>query len=117
MMGRIGSAPHPPSEDGGRTRLASLWIRGPLCRRGRPDGELLTRALDASGGGCGVDVVPWVAIAGSHAVLLVMTACRCRSTAAAIRVCAWVAVSLLCSRLTGTSWGSDVQLDLWPLPS
>jgi len=43
--------------------------------------------------------VPWVAIAGSQALPLVMTACRCRRIAAAMTVCAWVGVSLLCSLL------------------
>jgi hypothetical protein len=43
--------------------------------------------------------VPWVAISGSHAVSVVITACRCRRIAAAITICAWVAVSRLVSRV------------------
>jgi hypothetical protein len=41
--------------------------------------------------------VPWVAMAGSQAWPVVMTACRCRRIAAVIRVCAWARVSLLSS--------------------
>ena len=48
--------------------------------------------------------VPWVAISGSQAVLVVITACRCRRIAAAITVCAWVAVSRLVSRVVRCLW-------------
>jgi hypothetical protein len=42
--------------------------------------------------------VPCRAMAGSQARPVTMTACSWRSTAAAMTVCAWVGVSLLCSR-------------------
>ena len=43
--------------------------------------------------------VPWVAVTGSQACPVVMTACNCRKIAAAMTVCAWVGVSLFCSLL------------------
>jgi hypothetical protein len=44
-------------------------------------------------------LVPWVAVTGSQAWPVVMMACNCRTIAAAMTVCAWVGVSLLCSVL------------------
>jgi hypothetical protein len=43
--------------------------------------------------------VPWVAMAGSQAFPVTMTACSWRRIAAAMTVCAWVGVSLFFSRL------------------
>jgi hypothetical protein len=44
----------------------------------------------AAAAGCAGGRVPWVAMAGSQARLVVMTACRCRRIAAAMTVWAWV---------------------------
>src|SRR5690349_18076988 len=43
--------------------------------------------------------LPWVAMAGSQAWPVVITACRCRRMAAARTVWAWVGVSRLWSRV------------------
>ena len=70
-----------------------------MPRRARPGRQLDRRWLAQAASACGVCWVPWVAMTGSQAWPVVMTACRCRRIAAAITVCAWVGVSLLCSLL------------------
>jgi hypothetical protein len=55
--------------------------------------------VQAAIGTCLGRSVPWVAMCGSHGWPVVITACSWRRIAAAITVCAWVAVSLLVSRL------------------
>ena len=68
--------------------------------RARP-GRLLDAgfSVQAAIGICLRWPVPWVAMSGSHAWPVVITACSCRRIAAAMTVWAWVAVSLFCSRL------------------
>ena len=68
----------------------------PPARRGASAGLVPA----GSGGGCWFQSgrLPWVAMAGSQAWPVVMTACRCRRIAATMTVWAWVGRSLLCSQ-------------------
>jgi hypothetical protein len=71
----------------------------PQCRGGLAPAVSLCRSGSLGGERCGLCRVPCVAMAGSQACPLVMTACRCRRVAAAMMVCAWVGLSLFCSLL------------------
>jgi len=86
-----GGAAHDERRDHGVSQC-----RGGLAPTARLTGCLTSQAAMGAAWRCRV---PWVAMLGSHAVPVVMTACRCRRIAAAITVCAWVGVSLLCSRV------------------
>jgi hypothetical protein len=73
-----------------------------MPRRARPGRQLCIAAGNGQAASVsGVCRVPCVAMAGSQAWPVVMTACRCRKIAAAMTVCAWAGVSLFCSRLVG----------------
>jgi hypothetical protein len=61
-----------------------------MPRRARPDRPRLTGRRGQAATVCVCRcLVPWVAMSGSQARPVVMTACRCRRIAAAITVCAW----------------------------
>ena len=82
--------------------MMSVEITGvSQCRGGlAPTVSLSRRDYGQAAAGVGVvGRVPWVAICGSQASPVVITAWRCRRIAAAMTVCAWVGVSLLCSRV------------------
>jgi hypothetical protein len=72
----------------------------PQCRGGLAPAVSLK--VPADGQAASVPVfrrVPWVAVAGSRACPVVVTACRCRRIAAAMMACAWAGLSLFCCLL------------------
>ena len=68
-----------------------------MPRRARPDRPLdpPRRTAQAASSDVVLCRVPWVAMDGSQALPVVITACRCRRIAAAITVCAWVGGELV----------------------
>ena len=70
-----------------------------MPRRARPGRQLEAPLTGQAARALLCRRVPWVAVTGSQACPVVMTACSCRKIAAAMMVCAWVGVSLFRSLL------------------